>query len=428
MDRKEELKARSEERSAHWKDTLAAKRRQRLLWKSTKAEEDEERRRAIDRKEALSLAQQREETIRRAQAQLYEENGKVRAFRSQQLYVDVIAERGRQLAEKKDLADRSAEEEVRWHNEAMAKMEREERQEAEKARLDREHARRSGEEQRRQRTTAQAECSRALELKLAEELMVIEEIKLRDQLSKEQATKESNERRRRARAEIDQIAIAAKENKECRRRQEEADSREREAQLETMVRFVNARSEVEKEHFDEKQKVRRHLQDRACSDLKERAAREVELFLKHQRAHAAKEEARQQEEARTKKELQETIQKSREEQIERRRREKEEERKTSASLIAYSIKMNELKVQEEVAAKLEKRRKNVELYEMQKKQIEENRLQRTQLERGRLELEKAAIESARVEDDVFLKFAEAEIARFRERGKDTALLERAVHR
>ena len=80
MDRKEELKARSEERSAHWKDTLAAKRRQRLLWKSTKAEEDEERRRAIDRKEALSLAQQREETIRRAQAQLYEENGKVSLY------------------------------------------------------------------------------------------------------------------------------------------------------------------------------------------------------------------------------------------------------------------------------------------------------------------------------------------------------------
>ena len=105
----------SDKRVEGWKDTLAAKRKERLLWKSKKLEEEEEQRKALDREEAESRAQKRTATLRRAEDLLYEQNDKVKAFRSQQLYVDVIADREKQILERREIEKAARKEEEKWH-------------------------------------------------------------------------------------------------------------------------------------------------------------------------------------------------------------------------------------------------------------------------------------------------------------------------
>lgn len=155
----------SDARKEGWKDTLEAKRKERLLWKTRKEEEDEERRRAQDREEAKLRAQQRKETKERANELIYERNDKVKALRSQQLYVDVIADRERQIIEKEAAEKVALEEEGRWHEFTMAEIRQAEQEEARRAAERRQKAVQIGNDLRQQRVLAQEQEAKRLQRK-----------------------------------------------------------------------------------------------------------------------------------------------------------------------------------------------------------------------------------------------------------------------
>ena len=428
-DRGEDSKLRkkqlSDARKEGWKDTLAAKRRERLLWKTRKEEEDEERRRAQDREEANLRAQQRKETIERANELIYERNDKVKALRSQQLYVDVIADRERQIIEKEAAENVVRDEESRWHESTLAEIQQAEQEEARRAAERRQKAVRIGSDLREQRVLAQAEEAKRMQRKQEEEKALIERIQLEDRQAEEKAAEEHRIMRLKAKAEIAQIALDAKENRARQLAEEEEDARVRAKQRETMINLANKRSELEKKHFEERQRVKRMLTDTASKLLEERAAKELETFLKGQQEHQEKEERRQEEEARAHAEMLRSIEESRKEQILRIREEKQEEAAINAKLAAYSRKMAERALEAERAKEIEKRRRNVEIRRIQETQIEEDRLKQARAKKERLASERREIAQLSEEDELFRQFAAKEIERFKNAGKDTTLLERS---
>lgn len=417
----------SDARKAGWNDTLVAKRKERLLWKTRKEEEDEERRRDQDREEANLKAQQRKETIDRASKLIYEREDRVKALRSQQLYVDVIADRERQIVEKEAAEKVALDEENRWHESTMAEIKQAEQEEARRAAVRREKTVRIGNDLRKQRALAQEKEVTRLQRKQEEEQALIQRIQLEDREAEEKAAKEHRVMRLKAKAEIAQIALDAKENRARRLAEEEEDARVRAKQRENMINLANKRSELEKKHFEERQRVKRMLSDTASRVLEERAARELETFLKGQREHQAKEEKRQEEEAQAHAERLRCIEDSRKEQILRIREEKQEEARINATLAAYSRKMAEQSLEAERAKEMERRRRNIEIRRIQERQVEEDRLKRDRANKERLAAERMEIAQLSEEDEMFRQFAAKEIERFKNAGKNAALLERSIY-
>lgn len=417
----------SDARKEGWKDTLAAKRKERLLWKTRKEEADEERRQALDREEANLRAQKRRETIEKANELIYERNDKVKALRSQQLYVDVIACRDRQIVEKQAAEKLAHEEKDRWHESTMAEIQQAEQEEAQRAEERRQRAIGIGNDLRQQRRLAQEEKVKRLQRKKEEEQALIERIQREDRLAEEKAAEEHRLLRMKAKVEIAQIALDAKENRARRLEEEKEDAKVRAKQREAMVDLANKRSELEKKHFEERQRVKRMLSDTASKVLEERATRELEIFLKGQREHQAKEDERQEEEARAHANMLQSIEQSRKEQLLRIREEKQEEARINANLAAYSRKMAEQALEAERAGELERRRRNVEIRHIQEKQIEEDRVSRARANKERLASERNDIAQLAKEDELFRQFAAKEIERFKNAGKNTALLERSSY-
>lgn len=420
-------KQRSDARKEGWKDTLEAKRKERLLWKTRKEEEDEERRRAQDREEANLRAQQRKETIERANELIYERNDKVKALRSQQLYVDVIADRERQIVEKEAAEKEALEGENRWHESTMAEIRHAEQEEARRAAERRQKAVQIGNDLRQQRVLAQGQEAKLLQRKQDEEQALIQRIHLEDREAEKKAAKEHRVMRLKAKAEIAQIALDAKENRARRLAEEEEDARVRAKQRENMINLANKRSELEKRHFEERQRVKRMLSDTASRVLEERAARELETFLKGQREHQEKEERRHEEEAQAQADMLRSVENSRKEQMLRIREEKQEEARINARLAAYSQKMTEQAHEAERAKEIEKRRRNIEIRRIQERQIGEDRLKRDRANKERLAAERMEIAQLSEEDEMFRQFAAKEIEQFKNAGKNTHLLERCAH-
>lgn len=233
--------------------------------------------------------------------------------------------------------------------------------------------------------------------------------------------------RLKAKAEIAQIALDAKENRARRLAEEEEGARVRAKQRENMINLANKRSELEKKHFEERQRVKHLLSDTASRVLEERAPRELETFLRGQREHQAKEEMRQEEEAQAHAEILRSVEESRKEQILRIREERQEEARINASLAAYSRKMAERALEAERAKEMEKRRRNIEVRRIQEKQIEEDRLKRARANKERLAAERREIAKLSEEDEMFRQFATREIEGFKNVGKNTVLLERSIH-
>ena len=136
---------------------------------------------------------------------------------------------------------------------------------------------------------------------------------------------------------------------------------------------------------------------------------------------------RQEEEAQAHAEILRSVAESRKEQILRIREEKQEEARINASLAAYSRKMAEQALEAERAKEMEKRWRNIEVRRIQEKQIEEDRLKRARANKERLAAERREIAKLSEEDEMFRQFAAREIERFKNAGKNTALLERSIH-
>ena len=117
--RREHLKQLSDSRVAGWEDTLAAKRKARLEWKYEKAKREEQRQQALDAEEVKMQEKERIDRLQHADSLIMEQTEKVRNFRSQQLLVETLNERDKQVLQKEERRKKVTEEEKLWHRTVM---------------------------------------------------------------------------------------------------------------------------------------------------------------------------------------------------------------------------------------------------------------------------------------------------------------------
>lgn len=93
-------KAKSEQRTTQWPNTLEAMRKKKDRWKKDKEEREEEARRKIDEEEAQLQREARTKQIERANRLLYEQTDRMKTLRSKQLLADVVHVRRLDLHER----------------------------------------------------------------------------------------------------------------------------------------------------------------------------------------------------------------------------------------------------------------------------------------------------------------------------------------
>lgn len=83
-------KAKSEQRTAQWPNTLEAMRTKKDRWKKDKEDREEDARKKIDEDEARLQREARTKQIERANRLLYEQTDRMKTLRSKQLLADVV--------------------------------------------------------------------------------------------------------------------------------------------------------------------------------------------------------------------------------------------------------------------------------------------------------------------------------------------------
>lgn len=329
--RKEHLKHLSDSRVAGWEDTLAAKRKARLEWKSEKAKREEQRQQALDAEEAKLQENANIERLQHADRLIMEQTEKVRNFRSQQLLVETLNERDKQMLLKEEERKKVTEEEKLWHRTVMNDIQNSEQ----KRKVDVARARQKSLELAKDLSLQKLERHRQLQLenrrRQEEEKNTIRQI-AEDNKAAEQAEIQLKLRRKeKAKAEMLQNEIILRQRRDDQLKQDQEETKRCEGELARRIKMSVARAQLEEEHFQQKQAMRKVLSDRASHDLKQRAEREFEIFerdqqLKYQRDMKRAEEARKKQElARIE------IDKSREQQLQLKKQQLEGMYSTSVS-------------------------------------------------------------------------------------------------
>ncbi|KAF4315644.1 hypothetical protein BBO99_00009244 [Phytophthora kernoviae] len=97
--RRQQIKLKSEQRTATWPNTLEAMRKKKDRWKKDKQERLEAERKKIDEEEMRLQREAQMKQIQRADHLLYEQTDRMKTLRSKQLLTDVIHHRTLQLEE-----------------------------------------------------------------------------------------------------------------------------------------------------------------------------------------------------------------------------------------------------------------------------------------------------------------------------------------
>lgn len=328
------LKNKSNTRIAKWTDTLESKRKQKLRWKQEVLEREEAKRIEMDKTEEALRKQSMETILARSKELKYEENEKVRFLRSQQLYTEVIETREEQLREKARREETRRREEREWHDTAMENMKKAEEIENQKMNKAKQKAIDNARMMEQQKLHAEMTKRNLQELQRKEEIETLQQIEKENMQSKEKEIQQRKESNERAKQEIKKVVMDAKLKQQLHVEAEKNEQEKRERDIARINLIAKTRAELEKKHFEEKQKARRILSERASSELERRAAKEIEMFIRDQKAKESLEQKRKFEEERSKKELEDEIDKSRKSQIsaraEKYRLQKQEEKVLAA--------------------------------------------------------------------------------------------------
>lgn len=121
-DRRAELKQMSNERMKNWPNTLEALRLKKESWIKERTEQEELKRQEVDRQEAELRRTLRLESIKKANDLIYEQTDKMKLFRGQELYAEVIHTRFQQIDRKKHLKEDDKVGEGKFHEEIMRRV------------------------------------------------------------------------------------------------------------------------------------------------------------------------------------------------------------------------------------------------------------------------------------------------------------------
>lgn len=424
--RKLELKRLSDKRISGWTNTLESRRNARLKWKEENLAREEEKRKEIDRKEEALRNRLKEETIQRAKSLKFEENERVKMLRSQQLYTDVIETRECQVQEKEDSAKRQEIEKKKWHKQTLKTLKDEKERQQEQQKLLKIKAMENAQAMRKQKEEYEQAAERRKVKQLEEEKVLIEKIELENQKAAEELRRKKDEARKKARDDKAKLTLDLKHKRELERRAEEEEEKKRQREIERSAFIAKARADLELKHFKQKQEARKLLSDRASEELKIREKREVEIFIRDQKALQDKDREKREREEQQRMQLEKDIHDSRQKQIVNKLEQKRKEWETE---MLMANEFEERCIAENAREKMkvaERRQRDIAYKRMQKEQIRIS-IENKELEKKE-EIEQASqiTKSLEKEDDLFREFALKEMERFQLQGKKTELLKKVL--
>ncbi len=356
-----------------------------MKWKRDNQEREEAKRKEIDKEEEIIKAKFRADTIQRAKDLQYEEKEKVKFLRSQQLYTDVVETRKKQIEEKMEREKHAAEEERRWHEHTVKMVQEAERKNKEKALLQKKRALENAEAMNRQRIEAEKCRKKILAAQRKAEEATINQAQAEISNMQEKLRKQKTNMKRKCKEEMEMLFKDIEIKNEQMQEKEMRDEKKRQDDIARMAFLATARANLEIKHFEERQATRKILSDRAAEDLKARSSREVEIFIREQKAQESKEKAKKEEEIRLKKEMEKEIHQSRKEQIKMRQERREREIAEEKVLTEQYKQMTLQDLQREKKKDSELRRRHNDIRAFQLQQIEEKQKIRIKEKESRLE-------------------------------------------
>lgn len=404
--KKTELREKSQERLKHWPNTLEAVRKKKESFLQEKEAKAEEVRQKIDREEAEFRRENRLKTIQKANDLIYEQTDKMKMLKSQKLYSEALHTRTFQIIEKEKRFEEELAIDAKFHQDTLEQIrrgdevdrgkERKAKEMIDKIKMDR--AEQLLENRQRKEKIKKAEYEEGQKMKreakerLEEELRQLEEkqkmiieanFKTLDAQKKDKLLKETM-----IKAEQDAIAARDAEVWKIEKRQKEIKDRK---QL----------------MFDESQKVRMMMIDRAVEQLKQQSNKEETILAKQiQDKKDADDRALFEKEEKIRLEWEATVE-SRTAQL---RRKMDEKAKQKAIDDALALKF---KNENEEAIALEKKK-------VEDARAEQTRIKMIQLEEGkRVNKEKSLKAELEKEENKFLlSLAGHEDQRFSEQCKN----------
>ena len=253
MQRKEQLKQLSDSRVSGWTDTLAAKRKAKLDWKAEKERRDEEQRLIQDAKDAERRQRMRLDTLGNADKLLREQTEKVRQFRSQQMLVETLDTRDSQLKEKEEKSKQENAMEELWHMAVMENIQKSEQKSKKEMELEKQRSIEIADDLRRQRDEREKRIREQQQRKLEEETAIIQQIAMDEAAAEKTEIQLKNERRRKAKEEMEKNQLLLKQRQEEARKKELELARKCEEEVAQRNKITAARAELEIKHFEEKQ-------------------------------------------------------------------------------------------------------------------------------------------------------------------------------
>lgn len=287
--RREELKAKCENRMKHWPNTLEALRNKKIAFVEEKANREEEARQEVDREEAERRRIQRLEAIKRANDLMYDQTDKMKGLKGSKLYADVMKTRSEQIERKANRVQEEKEWNKQFHVailEKVAKGEAEEKAKnqkiAEKIEVIKVQRKEQVNEVRAKRASEIAEAN-AIGQAMKEQAIKRQEDDLVEQEAKQKRIDESNaamvianERAKQVRRELDEKAKEAEKIRD--KEKEEVEGRK------IAIKALEIR------RFEKAQMTRQLIIDRAVKALAAKASADTALETKQFEEIKAKED------------------------------------------------------------------------------------------------------------------------------------------
>jgi len=415
--RRLDLREKSKSRAKQWTNTLEGSRRKKMENRLMALQAEEKARQVLDEEEAQHQLDARKRIIQRANAILFDESDRIKSFRSKMMLSDVLAEREAQIELKEELQklelirDERYLEMDRQNYRKMLERELKEKKDLEDLTADQSQQQRIQREKKAQRKKEEHE--RNMHEGMLMRQRAIEDLDAENEIQKrhrEIQVKELKERQQETKYQLD-----VKQSETLRAQKEAEKIEEYAVEKERILRLRKAK---EKEITHEKIESQNRLIEIQTKKLAEMTSNEDERIhgqVEDKRLRedqvAAKKEA-------NRKEMAEQIDKSRRTQIKRKKEERERNVLEDLEVAEFWCEWTKQLDSDQKADELARRRAAQQLARDQLKQVEMKR--RRGREERRLEDKIASRAKVRLDNDAleFHSFAEDVIREYATDGKN----------
>lgn len=426
-DRREELRKISEARVSHWPNTIEAQRMRKERSRKERLEKEEERRMIIDQEEAALAAAKKNQAIRKANLQLYEQNDRIKDFTSKLFLTTVLEEREKQIAIKEEKTKQLKEMEKQW------------------AQVEEEQLRKAEEEEVKKLKNIK---DRTFSLKQAQldQLEEIRKIKIAERdrsmaegqeikRNAEEAVKEEQElearRREQQRIRAKELVDANTSQRmliaERKRKEEEEDKLVAEFAAQKEAQMLERKKRMD-EKFAAKLATRQELIDRQSHALEQMQAAREEREMKALRDFDRERREREEREEAYRRRRQKEIEDHRQRDMARKMIEDEKEQKARQRMIDIWRERADLLVEEELDERRQQREAAEKLQRFQLLQAQEKKMQ--ELHEKRAEIEEGIFlqEALKEEHDTFNSYVNAVMGEYVSKGREASVIQNAAKR